>query len=66
MEFSVTKEEYYKKIILICLKVLILAIVLLVNKYVYEFRINQEMILRLFIIIISTLLVIKYFAVLSP
>lgn len=61
MEFSILKEEYYKKIILICLKVLILAIVLLVNKYVYEFRVNQEMILRLSIIIILTLLVIKYF-----
>jgi len=61
MKFSILKEEYFKKIILICLKVLILFIVLLVNKYVYEFRVNQEMILRLFIIIILTLLVIKYF-----
>ena len=61
MEFNILKEDYYKTIILICLKVLILTIVLLVNKYVYEFRVNQEMILRLFIIIILTLLVIKYF-----
>ena len=62
MKFIILKEEYYKKIILICLKVLILAIVLLVNKYVYEFRVNQEMLLRLFIIIILAVLVIKYFA----
>jgi len=61
MEFSIIKEEFYKKNILNCLKMLILFIVLLVNKYVYEFRVNQEMILRLFIIIILTLLVIKYF-----
>ena len=61
MEFNILKEDYCKTIILICLKVLILTIVLLVNKYVYEFRVNQEMILRLFIIIILTLLVIKYF-----
>jgi len=61
MEFGIIKEEFYKKNILNCLKMLILFIVLLVNKYVYEFRVNQEMILRLFIIIILTLLVIKYF-----
>lgn len=60
MKFSILKEDYYKKIILICLKILILATVLLVNKYVYEFRVNQEMVLKLFIIIILTLLIIKY------
>ncbi len=63
MEFSIVKEEFYKKNILICLKGLILFIVLLVNKYVYEFRIDQEMILKLFIIIISTLLIIKFLVV---
>jgi len=60
MGFSIIKKQFYKKNILSCLKILILFIILFVNKQVYTFRVNQEMILKLFIIIILTLLIIKY------
>ena len=60
MGFNIIKKPFYKKNILSCLKILILFIILFVNKQVYTFRVNQEMILKLFIIIILTLLIIKY------
>ena len=53
------KKQLYKKIILISLKLLILFISLFSYKYVYEFRINQEMILKLFVIIALNLWIIK-------
>jgi len=60
MGFNIIKKQFYKKNILSCLKILILFIVLFVNKQVYTFRVNQEMILKLFIIVILTLLIIKF------
>jgi len=59
MKVNISNHLFYKKIILLSLKGLIIFILLFVNKYVYEFMINQGMILKLFIIISLTLCVIR-------
>ena len=60
MKNGILKDEFCKKIILTTLKLFIIFIALLAYKYSYEFRINQEMILKLFIIITLNLWIIKY------
>ena len=54
------KNTLCNKMILFSLKGLIIFILLFVNKYVYEFMINQETILKIFIIIILTLCIIQF------
>lgn len=60
-ECIVENRNFYKKAILICLKLLIIFTPLAVYKYVDYFRDNQEAWLKLFVIIALTLWVIKYF-----
>ena len=60
MKVNILNHLFYNKMILFSLKGLIIFILLFVNKYVYEFMINQGMILRLFIIISLTLCVIRF------
>ena len=60
MKVNILNHLFYNKIILFSLKGLIIFILLFVNKYVYEFMINQGIILRLFIIISLTLCVIQF------
>ena len=60
MKNGILKDEFCKKVILTTLKLFIIFIALLAYKYIYEFRINQEMILKLFIIITLNLWIIKY------
>lgn len=54
-------EDYisYKKIINTILKLLLLSTPLFVNKYVYDFRVNQDAILKLFTIILFTVWMVK-------
>ena len=62
MKQNITEnKDFYKKAILICLKLLIIFTPLAVYKYVDYFRDNQEAWLKLFVIIALTLWVIKYF-----
>jgi len=60
MEVNISSDKFYKKMVLNSLKALILFIALFINKNVFEFRINQEMILKLFIITILGLWTIKF------
>ena len=60
MENGILKDTFYKKALLINLKLLVLFISLFVYRFIYEFRINQEMILKLFIIISIILWMIEF------
>ena len=59
MKNEVSNDKYYKKIILNTLKLFVLFISLFTYKLIYEFRINQEMILILFTIIALNLWIVK-------
>ena len=59
MKNGIINYEFYKKLILTTLKLFLIFILLLAYKNIYEFRINQEMILKLFIIITLNLWIIK-------
>jgi len=59
MKYFNNKNNIYKKIISINLKLLIIGTSLLVYKYVYHFRINQEMSFKLFAIILFSLWILK-------
>jgi hypothetical protein len=63
MENGILKDTFYKKALLINLKLLVLFISLFIYRYIYEFRINQEMILKLFIIISIILWMIQFLSV---
>jgi O-antigen ligase/Flp pilus assembly protein TadD len=63
MENGILQDAFYKKTLLTNLKLLVLFISLFIYKYVYDFRINQEMILKLFIIILIILWIIKLLSV---
>jgi len=60
-EYIAENKDFYKKAILLSLKLLILFTPLAVYKYVDYFRDNQEAWLKLFVIIALTLWVLKYF-----
>ena len=57
---EIINYDFYKKIISIILKLFSIFITLFAYKYFYEFRINQEMILKLFIILSINLWIIKF------
>ncbi len=59
MKYFNNKNNIYKKIISINLKLLIIGTSLFVYKYVYHFRINQEMSFKLFAIILFSLWILK-------
>ena len=59
--FKILNDVINNKKILNILKILILLTVLLVNKTIYEFRINQELILSTFILIVLPLFIINLF-----
>jgi len=59
MENINNKKSIYNKLILINLKLLILGTSLFVYKYVYNFRVNQEMSFKLFAIILFSLWILK-------
>jgi len=59
MEHLDVRNNIYKKIISITLKLLIIGTSLFVYKYVYDFRINQEIILKLFAILLFTVWILK-------
>lgn len=59
MEHLDDRNNIYKKIISINLKLLIIGTSLFVYKYVYDFRINQEIILKLFAILLFTVWILK-------
>jgi len=60
-KYIVENKDFYKKAIIICLKLLIIFTPLAVYKYVDYFRDNQEAWLKLFVIITMLLWVLKYF-----
>lgn len=60
-KYIVENKDFYKKAILLSLKLLITFTLLVVYKYVDYFRDNQEAWLKLFVIIALTLWVLKYF-----
>jgi hypothetical protein len=60
-EYIIEHRNFYRKAILISLKLLIIFTPLAAYKYVDYFRDNQEAWLKLFVIIALTLWVIKYF-----
>ena len=62
MENGILNDTFYKKMLLTNLKLFIIFISLFIYRYIYEFRINQEMILKLFTIILVILWVIKLFS----
>ena len=49
----------YKKSIAIVLKLLLLSVLLFVNKYLYNFRVNQDAILKLFTVILLAIFLMK-------
>jgi len=49
----------YKKSIAIVLKLLLLSIPLFANKYIYNFRVNQDAILKLFTVILFAIFLVK-------
>ena len=51
-KFCIGDSTIYNKIITIILKLLLLSAPLFVNKYVYDFRVNQEAVLKLFTLIL--------------
>ena len=59
--FKILNDVINNKKISNILKILILLTVMFVNKNIYEFRINQELILRTFILIVLTLFIINLF-----
>jgi len=59
----ILNDSFYKKALLTNLKIFIISVSLFIYKYIYEFKINQEMILKLFIIILIILLIIKLLSV---
>ena len=62
MNFSNSlNEAIYNNKILNILKILILLTPMFVNKNIYKFRINQELILKTFILIVLTLFIINLF-----
>lgn len=61
MKVNISNHIFYNKMIFFSLKGLIAFILLFVNKYIYEFMINQGTILKIFIIIILTLYIIQFF-----
>jgi O-antigen ligase/Flp pilus assembly protein TadD len=63
MENGILNCRFYKKSLLTNLKIFVLSISLLIYKNIYEFRINQEMILKLFVIIAIILWIIKLLSV---
>jgi O-antigen ligase/Tfp pilus assembly protein PilF len=63
MENYILNETFFKKMLLTLLKLFVLFISLFIYKYIYDFRINQEMILKLFIIILIILWIIKLLSV---
>ena len=59
MKYFRNKNNVYSKLMSINLKLLILGTGLFVYKYVYDFRINQEMSLKLFTIFLFTLWILR-------
>jgi O-antigen ligase/Tfp pilus assembly protein PilF len=59
MKYFNNKNNIYKKIISMNLKLLIIGTSLFVYKYVYHFKINQEMSFKLFAIILFSLWILK-------
>lgn len=53
-------DNFYKNNIILSIKLIILFTSLYVNRHVYEFRINQEFILKVFISIALTLFIINF------
>ena len=60
---GILNDTFCKKALLTSLKLFVLFIPLFIYKYIYEFRINQEMILKLFVIISIILWLIKFLSV---
>ena len=60
MKNGILQDTFYKKVLLTKLKLLVLFISLFIYRYIYEFRINQEMILKLFVIISIILWMIQF------
>jgi len=58
-KYWIKDNTIYKKLITIVIKLLLLSVHLLANKYVYNFRVNQEAVLKLFIIILFAAWLIK-------
>ena len=63
MDNNISNNKFFKNIILTTLKLFVIFISLLVYKYVYEFTINQEMILKLFTIIALNLWIVKLLSI---
>jgi len=59
MDNVILNDGFCKKIILTALKLFIVSIALLSYKNIYEFRVNQEMTLKSFVIILIVLWIIK-------
>lgn len=58
-KYLIEDNIIYKKSIIVVLKLLLLSAPLFVNKYVYNFRVNQEAVLKLFIIILFAIWLVK-------
>jgi len=53
------KHDIYKKLLIVFLKILLIIVPLFAYKYVYNFRVNQETGLKLFILLLITICLIK-------
>jgi len=58
-EIFIENNKIYQKIITVILKLLLLTTALFANKYVYDFRVNQEVILKLFAVILIAVWLVK-------
>jgi len=59
MKNEISNDKIYKNLILNTLKLFVLFIAFFIYKYVYNARVNQEAVLRLFVVILITLWIIK-------
>ena len=53
------EDNIYKRLLTIFLKLLLISVFLFVNKYVYDFRVNQEAILKIFALILLAIWITK-------
>ncbi|PKP56884.1 hypothetical protein CVT91_12025 [Candidatus Atribacteria bacterium HGW-Atribacteria-1] len=58
-KYWIEKDNIYKKLLTIFLKLLLITVPLLLNKYVYDFRVNQKASLKLFIVILLAIWMMK-------
>jgi len=58
-KYWIEKDNSYQKLLTILLKLTLLSVPLYVNKYIYNFRVNQEAVLKLFAVFLIAIWLVK-------